>query len=276
MGYDKFKREVERILEEKARPLTWNEIKENSTQLKQKAPYHVYVQKLQGDIGLVRFKSVQGRDKKTVWALRNWFEEGKFRDLLPDKARFTILSSKKDHAIAANAYWELKRIYPFTEKLSMSLNRWDVIEAEVDDFFPEEDKRPDSIRLKSDGIEHLRTIEDEEEQITIAEKISESGEFMHTDAWKGKTLGMTKPRFRCFYFYDSKCQFFCDQNVCVGHDMKVDEEGEAIEIKGDRVYFVLEAAESARGEFIWEKTRVDWYIKSVISLTDPRQRRLHF
>jgi len=46
-----------------------------------------------------------------------------------------------------------------------------VIEAEVDDFFPEEDKRPDSIRLKNDGIEHLRTIEDDEEQITIAEKI---------------------------------------------------------------------------------------------------------
>jgi uncharacterized protein (UPF0128 family) len=58
--------------------------------------------------------------------------------------------------------------------------------------------------------------------------------------------------------------------------MEVDEEGEAVEIKGDRVYFVLEAAEREGGEFIWEKTRVDWYIKSVISLTDPRQRRLHF
>jgi mRNA-degrading endonuclease RelE of RelBE toxin-antitoxin system len=270
MAYDKFKKEVERILKEEARPLTWNEIKENSTQLRQKAPYHVYVQKLQGDIGLVRFKSAQGRDKKTVWALREWFEKGKFQDLLPGKARFTILSSKKDHAIAANVYWELRRIYPVPHQL----NRWDVIEAEVEDFFPEEDKRPDSIRLKSDGIELLRTIEDEEERITIAEKISESGEFLHTDAWKGKTLGMTKPRFRCFYFYDSKCQFFCDQNVCVGHDMGVDEEGEAMEIKGDRVYFVLEAVEREGGEFIWEKIRVGWYIKSVISLTDPRQRRL--
>jgi len=272
MGYDNFKKEVERILEEKARPLTWKEIKENSTKLKQKAPYHVYVQKLQGDIGLVRFRS--GRDKKTVWALRNWFEEGKFKELLPRKVRFTILSSKKDHAIAANAYWELKRVYPLPEQLN--LNRWDVIEAEVDDFFPEEDKRPDSIRLNSDGIEHLRTIEDEEERITIAEKISESGEFMHTDAWKGKTLGMTKPRFRCFYFYDSKSHFYCAQNVCVRQDMEVNEEGEAVEIKGDRVYFVLEAVEREGGEFIWEKTRVDWYIKSVISLTDPRQRRLHF
>ncbi len=270
MVYEKFKKEVERILEEKATPLTWNEIKENSTNLKQKVPYHVYVQKLQGDIGLVRFK----REKKIVWALRKWFEEGKFKELLPDKARFTILSSKtkKDHAIVANEYWELKRIYP----LPYPPNVWDVIEAEIEDFFPEEDKRPDSIRIREEEIKHLRRIEEDEERIRIAEKISESGEFLHTDAWKGKTLGMTKPRFRCFYFYDSKCQFFCDQSVCVGHDMEVEEEGEKIEIKGDRVYFVLEAAEREGGEFVWEKSRVEWRIKSVISLTDPRQRRLSF
>ncbi len=270
MVYEKFKKEVERILEEKGEPLTWNEIKESSTKLKQKAPYHVYVQKLQGDIGMVRFKSA--REKKTVWALRKWFEEGKFKELLPEKVRFTILSAKKDHAIAANEYWELKRIYPLKKRL----NRWDVIEAEVEDFFPEEDRRPDSIRIKGDGVEYLRRIEDEEEGIRIAEKISESGEFLHTDAWKGKTLGVTKPRFRCFYFYDSKCQFFCDQSVCVGHDMEVEEEGEDIEIKGDKVFFVLEAAEREGGGFVWEKSRVEWRIKSVISLTDPRQRRLAF
>ncbi len=186
MVYEKFKKEVERILEEKATPLTWNEIKENSTNLKQKVPYHVYVQKLQGDIGLVRFK----REKKIVWALRKWFEDGKFKELLPDKARFTILSSKtkKDHAIVANEYWELKRIYPFL----YPPNVWDVIEAEVEDFFPEEDKRPDSIRIREEEIKHLRRIEEDEERIRIAEKISESGEFLHTDAWKGKTLGMTR------------------------------------------------------------------------------------
>ncbi|NOR77747.1 MAG: hypothetical protein GQ523_04840, partial [Methanophagales archaeon] len=70
MPYEKFRKEVERILEEKAEPVTWNEIKGSSTKLKQKAPYHVYVQKLQGDIGLVRFK----RGQKTAWALRKWFE----------------------------------------------------------------------------------------------------------------------------------------------------------------------------------------------------------
>ena len=268
MPYEKFRKEVERILKEKEKPLTWNEIKESSTKLKQKAPYHVYVQKLQGDIGLVRFKYSQ----KTVWALRKWFEEGKYKEFLPDKVRFTILSSsKEDHAaIAANEYWELKRIYPFKTGLS----RWDVIEAKVEEFFPEDDKRPDSIRIKVDGIEHLRSIEDDEKRIKIAEKIAESGEFLHTDAWKGKTLGLTKPRFRCFYFYDSKCQFFCDQSVCVGHDMEIEEQGESVEIKGDKVYFVLEAVEGEAGEFIWGKPMVKWRIKSVISLTDPQQQRL--
>lgn len=60
----------------------------------------------------------------------------------------------------------------------------------------------------------------------------------------------------------------------MGHDMDVEEKGESIEIKGDKVYFVLEVAERAQGEFIWEKKHVEWYITSVISLTDPGQRRL--
>ena len=60
----------------------------------------------------------------------------------------------------------------------------------------------------------------------------------------------------------------------MGHDMEVEEQDENIEIKGDRVYFILEAVEREGGEFIWEKSRVEWCIKSVISLTDPRQRRL--
>ena len=267
MVYEKFRSEVERILEEKSRPVTWNEIKASSTKLKQKAPYHVYVQKLQGDIGLVRFK----HEQRTLWALRRWFEDGKFRELLPKKARLTILSLKSTHAIAANEYWELKRIYP----LRTGLNRWDVIESDVEDYFPEEDKRPESMRINVAEMKYLRSIEDIEERIRIAEKIAESGEFLHTDAWKGKTLGLTRPRFRCFYFYDSKCQFFCDQSVCVGHDMNVAEEpGEGIEITGDKVYFVLEAVEKDQGEFIWAKQRVEWCITSVISLTDPRQRRL--
>lgn len=268
MVYEKFKKEVEGILEDKAKPVTWNEIRDSSTRLKQKVPYHVYVHKLQGDIGLVRFR--HKHEKRVVWALRRWFEEGKFSELLPDRMQLTILSVKNDRAIAVDGFWELKRVYP----LKIGLQRWDVVSAEVEEFFPEEDRRPDSIKLKRDGMEYLRSIDTDEKRIRIAEKIAESGEFLHTDAWKGKTLGLTKPRFRCFYFYDTRCQFFCDQNVCVGHDMDVEEGGEDIEIRGDRVYFVLEPVEREHGEFIWGKSRVEWRMTSVISLTDPLQQRL--
>lgn len=272
MTYEKFRREVERILQEKGRPVSWNEIRASSSTLKQRAPYHVYVQKLQGDIGLVRFKS----GARTLWALRSWFESGDFKDLLPTVLRLIILhlyhdtDTDTEAAIAVDEYWQLKRVYPLP--LQHHFRRWDMIEAEVADFFPADDKRPESIRIKEESWSRLRRIEDEKEQLKLVERIAESGEFLHTDAWKGKTLGLTKPRFRCFYFYDSRCQFFCDQKVCVGHDMEVEEED--AETMGDRVYFILEAIKRAKREFIWEKTGVEWRIKSVIALTDPGQRRL--
>ncbi len=266
MLYEKFRQEVVRILEEQGRPITWNELKASSTKLKQKAPYHVYVQKLQGDIGLVRFK----HDQRTLWALRTWFEAGQFRELLPQQVRFTILVVKKEYALAATEYGELRRIYP----LKLGLRCWDVLEAAIADFYPEEDRRPESMRLKPDGMTVVRVIEDDEERIRIADRLAESGEFLHTDAWKGKTVGLTRPRFRCFYFYDSSCQFFCDQSMCVGHDMVVAPSNEEMSIAGDRVYFLVEAVERARGEFIWASPRVEWCISSVIALTDPRQRRL--
>jgi len=272
MTYEKFRREVERVLQEKGRPVSWKEIRTSSSSLKQRAPYHVYVQKLQGDIGLVRFKS----GARTLWALRSWFESGSgdFKNLLPTVLRLIILHLYHDTdadieaeaAIAVDEYRQLKRVYP----LQHHYRRWDMIEAEVADFFPANDKRPESIRIKDESW--LQRVEDAKEQLKLVERIAESGEFLHTDAWKGKTLGLTKPRFRCFYFYDSRCQFFCDQRVCVGHDMEVEEED--AEIIGDRVYFILEAIKRTKREFIWEKPGVEWHIKSVIALADPGQRRL--
>ncbi|MHC1635378.1 MAG: hypothetical protein ACXQTS_01975 [Candidatus Methanospirareceae archaeon] len=259
MSYEKFKEEIERILREKGRPVTWKEIKEASGRLKQKAPYHTYVRKLQGDIGLVRFK-LRGAGK-TVWGLREWFEEGKFKTFLPEQLKLVILTSYNDYAIGIDEYRTLKRIYPLKEPI----RRWNVIEVRIEEFFPKEDKRPESVRIKGE-IEEIRKIENEEERIKTMERVAESGEFLHTDAWKGKTLGVTKPRFRNFYFYDSRCQFFCDQSACVGHDMEVKEEDVKIY---DKVYFLLEAE---RKRHIWREEM--WSIRAVISLSDPKQRRL--
>ena len=149
MTYEKFRREVERVLQEKGRPVSWNEIRTSSSSLKQRAPYHVYVQKLQGDIGLVRFKS----GARTLWALRSWFESesGDFKNLLPTVLRLIILhlyhdtDTDAEAAIAVDEYRQLKRVYP----LQHQFRRWDMIEAEVADFFPADDKRPESIRIRA-------------------------------------------------------------------------------------------------------------------------------
>ena len=316
MSYESFKKEVERVLLERGEPMTWSEIKKFSGKLKQRAPYHVFVQKLQGEIGLVRFKP-RG-SQQTLWALRKWFEEGRFRDLLPERMRFVVLHSEGETAFVADEFRNLRRIFPVKsvqvyeeakeageaeevreerkakkvkgtgeaeegekeeaereggEKVR-DLRRWDVVEAEISSLFPEEDRRPESIRVRS--LRFLRRVEEDSERLKILESVSESGEFLHTDAWRkhGKTLGMTRPRFRCFYFYDARCQFFCDQRVCLGHDIpsKISKE----EALGDKVYFILETEEQKNGVsglFLWSKD-VEWCLKAVISVQDPKQRRL--
>jgi len=325
MSYESFKKEVERVLLERGEPMTWSEIKKFSGKLKQRAPYHVFVQKLQGEIGLVRFKP-RG-SQQTLWALRRWFEEGRFRDLLPERMRFVVLHSEGETAFVADEFRNLRRIFPVKsvevheeetkeaageageageareareikkvkeageareveevwegkeaereEGGNRDLRRWDVVEAEISSLFPEEDRRPESIRVRS--LRFLRRVEEDSERLKILESVSESGEFLHTDAWRkhGKTLGMTRPRFRCFYFYDARCQFFCDQRVCLGHDIpaKISKE----EVLGDKVYFILETEEQKNEEenglFLWSKD-VEWCLKAVISVQDPKQRRL--
>jgi len=323
MSYESFKKEVERVLLERGEPMTWSEIKKFSGKLKQRAPYHVFVQKLQGEIGLVRFKP-RG-SQQTLWALRRWFEEGRFRDLLPERMRFVVLHSEGETAFVADEFRNLRRIFPVKsvevreeeakeaageagegearkvkkvkevgeakegrvreeaweggeaereEGGNRDLRRWDVVEAEISSLFPEEDRRPESIRVRS--LRFLRRVEEDSERLKILEGVSESGEFLHTDAWRkhGKTLGMTRPRFRCFYFYDARCQFFCDQRVCLGHDIpsKISKE----EALGDKVYFILETEEQKNevsGLFLWSKD-VEWCLKAVISVQDPKQRRL--
>ncbi|UYZ39502.1 MAG: hypothetical protein N2V74_01195 [Candidatus Methanospirare jalkutatii] len=321
MSYESFKKEVERVLLERGEPMTWSEIKKFSGKLKQRAPYHVFVQKLQGEIGLVRFKP-RG-SQQTLWALRRWFEEGRFRDLLPERMRFVVLHSEGETAFVADEFRNLRRIFPVKSVVvqeegakeakeagkaeeageargareakegregeeawergdaereeggNRDLRRWDVVEAEISSLFPEEDRRPESIRVRS--LRFLRRVEEDSERLKILESVSESGEFLHTDAWRkhGKTLGMTRPRFRCFYFYDARCQFFCDQRVCLGHDIpsKISKE----EALGDKVYFILETEEQKNegesGLFLWSKD-VEWCLKAVISVQDPKQRRL--
>ena len=251
MRYEEFKSEVYKVLKERDEPLTWNEIKAASSLLRQKAPYHVYVRKLQGDIGLVRIK----KSGKRLWALREWFESGRFEEFLPERMSIILLDANAENAIVIGEDWELRRIYPVSGELSV----WDVLEVEIEEFFPKDDKRPESMRVKS--IKVTGRVEEDRKRLRIMERVAESGEFLHRDALGGKTLGVIKPRFRCFHFYDGRCEFYCDQSVCVGHDFKVLSD---VQLAGERVYFLLEADENER----------DWAIRAVLSLSDPRQLKL--
>jgi hypothetical protein len=64
--YEKFKNAVQRVLKRAKQPLTWAEIKEEAG-FEQKVPNNKWVKWMEGDIGLVREKTREG---KTVWRLR--------------------------------------------------------------------------------------------------------------------------------------------------------------------------------------------------------------
>ncbi len=246
MKYETFRREVERVLDRRKKLMTWEEIKSCSEKLRQKAPYHVYVRKLQADIGLVRLKS----GGKNLWGLRKWFESGEFREYLPDSMRLTVLFCENEQEYAIAVGDTLRRIYPVG-----GVKIWDVIEVRIKDFLPKEDKRPESMVVEN--FEHVGTVDDGKARMRIINNVSESGEFIHR-IYEGKTLGLIKPRFRCFYFYDEMCEFHCDQSICTGHKMRVLSRDT---ITGEKVYFLLELFE-------------DWQIRSVISLSDPQQMSL--
>lgn len=63
--YEKFKASIQRILRRAKRPMTWAEIKEAGG-FTQKVPNNKWVKWLEGDIGLVREKT---KDGKILWKL---------------------------------------------------------------------------------------------------------------------------------------------------------------------------------------------------------------
>lgn len=77
--------------------------------------------------GRYRPRAVQVQPENGVGAT-GLFEEGRFREPLSEKLT-------AGYALAANEYWELKRIYP----LDVGIGGWDVIEVGI-----------------ADGSEHLR------------------------------------------------------------------------------------------------------------------------
>lgn len=280
MKYEEFKEEVERILLEKGRPTSWSEIRDSSEKLDQRAPYHGRVQKLRGDIGLIEIK-----DKKTgrkLWALRRWFKRGKQTFFVPpEKVKIILLCKAKEvfsrkygptHCLAGlDEDWNWRRLYPLSAKMGLEIEKWDVVEAAVKKFFAEKN-RPESIKIWPSDVETVDRIEDMEERKRIIKRVMETGEFIHTDVWKGKTLGLIKPKRPKFYIEngDVKCHFYCDQRRCNGHtmvvwDSEVNETRDFAMFESGEPYFLLGTHKYHPNKFL---------LISVINLSKPTQKRL--
>ena len=253
MKYEEFKKEVERILVEKGRPTSWSEIRNASEKLDQRVPYHGHVQKLRGEIGLIEIK-----DKKTgrkTWALRRWFKRGKQTFLVPPETlKVTLLCKAKEvfsrkygptHCLAGlDEEWKWRRLFPLSAELGESIGKWDVIEVAVRDFFPEKN-RPETVKIWPTGMKRLDTVQIGEREKIIT-RMRETGEFLHTDAWRGKSIGLIKPKRPRFFVTDDgiKCEFNCDRRSCNGHSMtvwnsEVNERRNVRELEGGNLYFLL-------------------------------------
>lgn len=284
MDYEEFKREVERILLEKGRPMTWSEIRNSSEKLNQRAPYHGRVHKLRGEIGLMEIKD-KGTGRK-LWALRRWFKgkkSGRQTFFSPPKTVVvTLLCKAKEqfsrrhkmltHCIAGlDKDWKWRRLYPLSADAGSEIRKWDVIEAVVKNFFPEAN-RPESIKIWPREVKRIARIQQIKERRRIIKGVVETGEFLHRDSWKGKTLGLIKPKRPKFYIENGevKCDFYCDQRRCSGHtmvvwDCEVNERRDFVMFESGEPYFLLGTHKYHPNKFL---------LISVINLSKPRQKRL--
>lgn len=246
----------------------------------QRVPYHGYVQKLRGEIGLMEVK-----DRKTgrkVWALRRWYKKGKQTFLAPPKkVSITLLCKAKEvfsrrygltHCLAGlDKDWKWRRLYPLSAEVGSDIGKWDVIEVVVRDFFPEKN-RPETIKIWPRRVKCTSRIDDMNERRKIIRRTSETGEFLHTEAWRGKSIGLIEPRRPRFLVEDGeiKCEFRCNQKRCGGHKMVVWDS----EVVGKRDFVVFETGEPyfLLGTHKYHPHK--FLLISVINLSKPRQRRL--
>lgn len=257
MKYEDFKEEVERILLEKGEPTSWSEIRDSSDKLDQRVPYHGHVQKLRGEIGLITLK-----DKETgqrLWALMDWFvrkQKGTQTFLIPPKKMaITLLCKAKEvfsrkygptHCLAGlDEDWKWRRLYPLSAEVGDNIRKWDVIEVAVRDFFPEKN-RPETVKIWPKKVKVVDRIDGMKKRRKIVRRTVETGEFLHTDVWRGKTIGLIKPR-RLQFFVEGgeiKCKFYCNQRRCRGHimvvwDSEVNEQRNFYELESGDPYFLL-------------------------------------
>lgn len=280
MNYEEFKREIEQILLQKGKPLSWDDIITYSTKLKHIIPSHSYMQRLRKDIGLIRFKD--RKTGKNLWALLRWYKKERQSFLIPpEKIKVILLCKAREvfsrkygltHCIAGldeDLNW--RRLYPLSAELGNDLQKWDVIEAYVRDLFPEKN-RPETVKIWPKEVKRIKRIDDMEKRIEILNRATENGAFLHLNDWKKKSIGLIKPRNPRFIEEgeEIKCEFYCDYKKCRGHlmtvwDADIYDRRTLYEFEQESLYFLL-----GTHKFHPHK----WLLISIINLAEKRHLTL--
>lgn len=114
------------------------------------------------------------------------------------------------------------RLYPvFFDKLSLRV--FDVITVRVIKTHPERN-RPESRRIDSDFITLVSRINQYNARVSLLNSLAETGDFLHGEAWRTRSLGLTKPLAPKFWVADQntlKVHWYCSTQECNGHTNQI-------------------------------------------------------
>lgn len=114
-------------------------------------------------------------------------------------------------------------MYPIVGTLHNEIKPFDVVQTIFKDSRPEP-HRPESRKIVF-GKQFIKVVGhlDKESQRSLLIKYTESGEFLHGDRWRTKSLGMIKPECPRFKFegVESRITYTCECVDCRGHSNKV-------------------------------------------------------
>lgn len=114
------------------------------------------------------------------------------------------------------------RLYPIAGNLYSEIEVFDLIQAVIRDYNPEP-HRPESRKVVY-GKEFIRVIGrvDKDRQGEILIEHTDSGEFLHGDGWRYRSLGMIKPKKVRIKEIDGEIyiRYKCDYEGCNGHTSK--------------------------------------------------------
>jgi len=117
------------------------------------------------------------------------------------------------------------RLYPAPFEPRELIEKFDIIQVVIRKSKPEK-HRPESRKIYIEPIRKVDRIEEEEVCKKFLQDRAESGNFLHDESWRVKSLGMIKPIRPEFWITKGrklKVRYKCDTPSCGGHINEVTE-----------------------------------------------------